>query len=154
MLEYHRRMFTYDAWANGEVVGGLQRIGTPPGQAVALLAHITAAEELWLSRIQDSPTEIAVWPHWPLDRCIDEVKLTTKRWQDRLGSLAAAELPRECHYRNSQGEDFMSTVGDVLTHVIIHSVYHRAQIASVLREEGVAPAFTDFIHATRDHHLK
>ena len=79
MLEYHRRMFTYDAWANRQVVAGLERIRTPPGQAVALLAHITAAEELWLNRILDRPTEIAVWPDWPLDQCVAAARRTTAR---------------------------------------------------------------------------
>jgi len=40
-------------------------------------------------------------------------------------------------------------VEDILTHVTIHSAYHRGQIASDLRAAGQAPAYTDFIHAVR-----
>jgi uncharacterized damage-inducible protein DinB len=40
-------------------------------------------------------------------------------------------------------------VQDVLTHVVLHSAYHRGQIASQMRAGGEQPAYTDFIHAAR-----
>jgi uncharacterized damage-inducible protein DinB len=40
-------------------------------------------------------------------------------------------------------------VGDILTHVVAHSAYHRGQIAAAVRAAGGAPAYTDFIHAAR-----
>jgi uncharacterized damage-inducible protein DinB len=36
-----------------------------------------------------------------------------------------------------------------LTHVLLHSAYHRGQIASQMRGNGQTPAYTDFIHAVR-----
>ncbi len=38
---------------------------------------------------------------------------------------------------------------DILTHVVLHSAYHRGQIASQVRSGGEQPAYTDFIHAAR-----
>ena len=38
---------------------------------------------------------------------------------------------------------------DILTHVLLHSAYHRGQIASQVRAGGEQPAYTDFIHAVR-----
>ena len=35
------------------------------------------------------------------------------------------------------------------THVVIHSAYHRGQIASDVRASGGVPAYTDYIHAVR-----
>jgi uncharacterized damage-inducible protein DinB len=40
-------------------------------------------------------------------------------------------------------------VEDILTHVLLHSAYHRGQIASQTRAAGGTPAYTDFIHAVR-----
>jgi uncharacterized damage-inducible protein DinB len=42
-----------------------------------------------------------------------------------------------------------NAVGDILTHVAMHGAYHRAQIATAVRESGQEPAYTDFIHAVR-----
>ena len=61
----------------------------------------------------------------------------------------AGSLAEAVGYRNSQGEYWTSTVGDILTHVALHGAYHRAQIATAIREAGGTPAYTDFIHATR-----
>ena len=38
---------------------------------------------------------------------------------------------------------------DILTHVTMHSAYHRGQIAADVRVAGFTPAYTDFIHAVR-----
>ena len=45
------RLFVYDAWANREVLRALQS-GSPPPQAVRWLAHIIAAQWLWMARMQ------------------------------------------------------------------------------------------------------
>ena len=52
-------------------------------------------------------------------------------------------------YRNTKGEQWTSSVDDVLMHVILHGSYHRGQIATVLRNGGEEPAYTDYIHCTR-----
>ena len=42
----------------------------------------------------------------------------------------------------------------MLTHVVMHSAYHRGQIASHMRESGLTPAYTDFIHGIRQGLVK
>jgi uncharacterized damage-inducible protein DinB len=39
-------------------------------------------------------------------------------------------------------------------HVIMHSVYHRGQIAASMRDSGLIPASTDFIFAIRQGLVK
>jgi uncharacterized damage-inducible protein DinB len=60
-----------------------------------------------------------------------------------------SSISRRVAYTNSKGEEWTSGVEDILTHVTIHSAYHRGQIASDLRAAGHTPAYTDFIHAVR-----
>ena len=38
---------------------------------------------------------------------------------------------------------------DILAHVVLHSAYHRGQIAAAVRAGGGEPAYTDMIHAVR-----
>ena len=52
-------------------------------------------------------------------------------------------------YTNSKGELWENRVLDVLSHVLLHSAYHRGQIALEIRRSGSAPAYTDYIHAVR-----
>jgi len=66
-----------------------------------------------------------------------------------LAGLAESDLAGSIEYRNSKGERWQSSVADVLTHVLLHGSYHRGQIASAVRAAGGIPAYTDFIHASR-----
>jgi len=74
-------------------------------------------------------------------------------WRDYLARLgnqfAPGSLDDKVEYRNSKGEPWSSRVEDILTHVLLHSAYHRGQIALQMRASGMEPAYTDFIHAVR-----
>ena len=61
---------------------------------------------------------------------------------------------RMVEYRNSKGEAWSNRVEDILTHVLMHSAYHRGQIALEMRAAGTEPAYTDFIHAVRQGFLE
>jgi uncharacterized damage-inducible protein DinB len=150
--EYVRR-FAYDAWANQEVLRAIQSSG-PDERSLALLAHILSAERLWLERLQQVPQSSPVWPSATLEDCASQIEDMGRRWREYLGQISQADPARTIAYKNSKGEPWTSTVGDVLTHVILHSAYHRGQIASHMRASGKTPAYTDFIHAVRQGFVK
>ena len=70
-------------------------------------------------------------------------------WRNYLTQLSPAGFDEKIEYRNSKGEAWSSRVEDVLTHVLLHSAYHRGQVALEMRSAGIGPAYTDFIHAVR-----
>ena len=143
------RQFRYDRWANAEVLANLQRLHPAPLRSVSLLAHILAAEALWLARLQGKPAPLPVWPDFDLAECARRLEAVAAAWHDHLAGLSDAALEAGCEYSNSKGERFTSRVADILTHVVMHSCYHRGQIAADVRAAGATPAYTDFIHAVR-----
>ena len=146
-LERHARLLRYDAWANAETLASLGAVA--PAAAVRWMAHIPAAELLWLGRLREQPSELPVWPDLDLEeigRALDGARLG---WADYLAGLDETDLAEGLGYRNSQGEFWVSTVDDILTHVVVHSAYHRGQIAAAVRDAGGRPSYTDFIHAAR-----
>ncbi|MFN0009343.1 MAG: DinB family protein [Planctomycetota bacterium] len=147
-----RRLFDHDAWANREAIASLigSGEGAPPlAQAVKVLAHVLGAERLWLDRLLRAKPSVPVWPEARLETLRADFDDMARRWEDLLDDLEPSDLDREIEYVNSKGEPWKSTVGDVLDHVVLHSSYHRGQIASHLRAAGREPAYTDFIHAVR-----
>ncbi len=70
-------------------------------------------------------------------------------WREYFSQLSPPALSQTIAYKNTKGESWASTVQDVLTHVMMHSAYHRGQIATLMRAAGRAPAYTDFIYAVR-----
>jgi uncharacterized damage-inducible protein DinB len=148
-----RRLFEYDGWANREALLSLTDAGSPPPAARKRLAHIVAAEVLWLARLERRPSPLAVWPELSLSQCATWLGDVERDWKRYLEGLTPARLAERIEYANSKGESFASTVEDILTHVVIHSAYHRGQIAADVRAAGRQPAYTDFIHAVRTQRI-
>ena len=149
LLDHLRRQFGYDDWANREVLAGLRACGIRTGRPVQLMAHIFSAERLWLERLKHEPQSLPVWPEFSLEQCQAQAAELDRLWRPYLNQASPSLLSKEIAYQNSKGEAWTSTVEDILTHVVMHSAYHRGQIASDLRAQGHTPAYTDFIHATR-----
>jgi uncharacterized damage-inducible protein DinB len=145
------RLFAYDSWANLECLKALRTGAAGAGTIgmVGRMAHILSAEKLWLERILRAPQSTAVWPGSTQEECEVLAAEVASSWKDYLAGLAPGGLDEIVEYRNSKGEAWSSRVEDVLTHVIMHSAYHRGQIALEMRAAGMEPAYTDFIHAVR-----
>ncbi len=144
MIELLRRMLRYDVWANREALRSLRP--APPARSLRWLGHIIGAEFLWLARLDGTPATLPVWPELSLDQCEELLQDLARRIPD---DVTAGSLTRQVGYTNSKGEPWTSTAEEILTHLVIHSAYHRGQIASDLRASGREPAYTDYIHAVR-----
>jgi uncharacterized damage-inducible protein DinB len=147
--DHFLQMFNYDQWANRESLTALHKANPPLEKAVRLLAHTLSSQKVWLERLQRVPQSAAVWPSSTLQDCsalADEMRLS---WNRYLTELTTDGLEQQVDYRNSKGESWSSRVEDILTHVLMHSAYHRGQIALEMRAAGQQPAYTDFIHGVR-----
>ncbi len=149
MLEHIEGLFSYDDWANGEVLASLQALHAPPARSIKLLAHIVSAERLWLERLLVKKQTWPVWPQFTIEQCKLEVDQLPGLWTTYLTSLGEPGLSRSLTYKNTKGESFTSRKQDILLHVVMHSAYHRGQIAADMRAAGFTPAYTDYIHAVR-----
>jgi uncharacterized damage-inducible protein DinB len=142
------RLLRYDLWANKETLRSLRQ-GTTPSRSLRWMGHIIGAELLWLARLEQSPASLPVWPELSIDDCEARLAEIAGRLPEDLASGRLGSLERQVSYTNSKGEAWTSSVEEILTHVVIHSAYHRGQIASDLRAAGQEPAYTDYIHAVR-----
>jgi uncharacterized damage-inducible protein DinB len=146
-VEHFRRLFAYDDWANREVVAALREAGSPPARPLKLMAHLLSAERLWLERLRRQTQTFPVWPVFSLQQCEVQAAEMLSLWNQYLDEVH--EGSATITYRNTKGETWTNRIEDVLTHVIMHSAYHRGQIAASMRDSGVEPPYTDFIHSIR-----
>jgi uncharacterized damage-inducible protein DinB len=144
------RLLRYDVWANRQILDSIPQ-GNSPAKSLRWMNHIVAAELLWLSRMAGKPAPLPVWPDLPLRDCARNLNELSG---ELLKSVDYQPLSQAVTYTNSKGESWASTVEDILTHVVIHSAYHRGQIASDLRSAGHEPAYTDYIHAIRQRFVE
>ena len=149
LADYLRRQFAYDEWANREVLAAVRASKAGKERSLQLIAHIVSAERVWLERLQGAPQTLPVWSNLDLEECERQAEGMGRLWREYLDLVTAGDVSLSITYKNSQGESWTSTVDEVLTHVVMHSSYHRGQIASHMRASGETPAYTDFIHGLR-----
>ena len=150
MHDYFVQLFHYVAWANRRVIEALRT--QPPAQkeALPLVAHLLAAEHIWLSRLRGSAATVAVWPQLTLDQCVALAEENASGYASFLTALGPADFTRSVSYRNTKGTEFQTTLLDILTHVATHGSYHRGQVAKAFGRAGCQAANTDYITFVRE----
>jgi uncharacterized damage-inducible protein DinB len=148
-VDHFTRLFAYDAWANQEILASLRKSQEPPARSLKYVAHILAAQRLWLDRLEQKGQPPQVWPDLSVEQCHTLANDLAQLWRRYLEISSEQDLANSVSYRNSQGETWSSRKDDILMHVVMHSAYHRGQIATDMRSAGIVPAYTDFIHSVR-----
>ncbi|HJQ11212.1 MAG TPA: DinB family protein [Gemmatimonadaceae bacterium] len=143
--DYFRKLFDHMEWADKRALASLRAMSTPPPKSVELMAHILGAERVWLSRIEEKRSPIAVWPKLSLVDAEKVLLENAEGFRRILSSITSLGLQQPITYRNSAGDQFTSTVEDMLTQVATHGSYHRGQIAAQVRAAGGEPNPTDYI---------
>jgi len=153
-----RELFDYDRWANQRLwdavnalpVGAVdQEIGAQFSFPTLkeMLAHILAAQIVWLSRWQGtSPFAL------PSGKDFPDLASLRDRW-DRVGAdltafiagLSEQDLARVMYYRNTQGQPFALPLGQQIQHLINHGTHHRSELATMLTMLGISPPPTDLV---------
>ena len=149
LVNHYRRVFDYDRWATRRVLEALAQAPKPPAKAVERLAHVVAAAELWLSRVDraaEPPDSLN--PTWGLHEVDERAERSGVRWSMFVGSLTDARLHQPVRYVNTEGQPREARLHEILTHLGHHGAYHRGQVAVDMRLAGLEPVVTDAIAFT------
>ena len=158
LVEQYRRWFTYEKDSYRKVLASFETVpeggrGSEPFQkAMNTMGHIVAARRAWLHRFDSSVSGPASFfpTDMTQDKLLAELEFIETHWSDYLRRLDDEEIQRVVVYKSFDGDWFRSVVADVLTQLHGHSLYHRGQIASLVRAAGGQPAETDFIFWSRE----
>lgn len=111
-------------------------------KSIKIFSHIINAHHIWNHRIESQQSLLGVWQ-------IHDIHSIKKLCQDNhkhsLRLLSIRGVDEVVSYTNSMGQSFNNTVRDILFHIINHSTYHRAQMASEFKMQGKTPPVTDYI---------
>jgi uncharacterized damage-inducible protein DinB len=120
-----------------------------------LVFHVAAVEDCWLHEdiLRDQPVRKAVpalkdAPQWrpvyagfTLESLLDYWRLVEQSTLTYLATLTGEELKRIVIVHDAPAERY--TVDGLLWHVMIHEMRHTAQIAVLLRTQGIEPPWLD-----------
>ncbi len=151
MKEYLSKLAKYNSWANERLTLSLRDQNISDESVLKLLSHIVLSEQIWMIRLKSGDySGMNFWKTLRLAECNRQWQENAKAFSDFLNAKLEAEFENLITYKNSKGIEFSNTIEDVLTHVFMHSSYHRAQIAREVRKLGKTPAYTDYIQFIRE----
>src|SRR5258708_1642574 len=148
MKSYFISFFNYDKWAN-ELIFKAINVAGQPEKPVQLMAHLLAAQIVWLSRCLAMPhPDVELWP--PLgDRRFDFPDIIEKNhdaWIIFLTGLNESDFDKIVSYRSTSGDSFNNQLSSIITQVLNHGTHHRAQIGQHLKSAGLENLpITDYI---------
>ena len=160
-VETLRQLYDYAYWANGQLLDVVRKL-TPEeftksvaggwGSVRTTLVHTMSAEWGWLGRSggtergprldpEKFPTVESLVEQW------DEVRTDALEF---LATLSDDDLDRQVDFELG-GHPLSMTVGEMLSHAMVHGVHHRGQVAMMLRQLGHVPGNFDllFYHLER-----
>ena len=161
-----RLLVDYNYWARDRTLDAVARITPeqfvrPMGNSFSsvrdTIAHICAAERIWITRLKGEKPQDLQKP----ERLCD-VDAARKEWvelecemREQLGRLGPEAVERTIEYRDLRGNDRSDVLWEILQHVVNHGTYHRGQITTMLRQlDAEPPNSMDLIAFYRERNRK
>ena len=137
MKAHFIKLFDYDRHANTLMADAILQSGINDGKPVQLMAHLLAAQQVWLNRCKNLPhASVALWPDWTAVDLKPAIEQNHLDWTAYLESITGSHIKETIHYKNMRGDSWSTVLEDILTHVINHGTHHRAQAGWQLKFEG------------------
>jgi uncharacterized damage-inducible protein DinB len=141
------RLYAHAAWADARMRDAV--LSAPQHDSYRELAHVVAAEEVWLARISKREARVGLWPQPSPDALATLLDAVHAGYAELLEQQTPQTLDVTVSYTNSAGRSFDTPLGEILLHVVLHGQYHRGKVNLLLRQRGAEPAPTDFIAFVR-----
>ncbi len=148
MKDHFKDLQQFNQWANEVVAEAIENNNVPP-KAVELMSHIVNANILWLDRLEGRISETEVWRVYEKVKLKDVLAKSDLALMNFILDADESKFSETIDYTNSKGEVFSSVVGEILTHICVHSAYHRGQIISIIKDTVSPIPYTDYIHYAR-----
>jgi len=149
-VDYFKRLFDYDFWANERVLDSMEATPALPEEALKKISHILAAKAVWLGRISPGVPGLSFETVLSLPESRKWDADLKKAGDDYLAKISDEQLGQKIGYKNLKGMPYENVLSDILAHLVNHGSYHRGQIASLVNKTGGKPAGTDYIGFVRE----
>ena len=136
LFRKHPQALSLPAGPHGD--GRFEKVG-------AVIHHVFSAERRYVDRLANRPiTDTSQLPSGNLDALIEQGQHSRQHIREFIATFPASEwdTPFELTIMNSS---LMVTPRKIITHVLLHEIRHWAQIATLLRLNGIKDDFHDFL---------
>jgi len=145
----------YSAWASRRLVDEAALLTaeelnrdfqTSDKNVLGTLAHVFAADRVWLSRVKgETPAPFITPEDRRLDVLQGEWPALHQRWKLFAANLSDQDALANIPYKDTKGNPYESRLWEILLHLVNHGTHHRGQVSGFLRAMGRTPPPVDLI---------
>jgi uncharacterized damage-inducible protein DinB len=154
-----QHLFRYKAWANGELLSALARLGpvrrlTVTRLAVKALSHSHVVDRIFaahLRRKAHSYTSANLSELPTLHDLAADIRATDQEYIGYVSELDRDALTERIDFLFTDGKPGRMSREEMLMHVINHGTGHRGQVSALMLLSATTPArdgFTTYLHET------
>jgi uncharacterized damage-inducible protein DinB len=139
--------FNYNDATNKKLLTKIKLLSDPT-EAIKLFSHLINCQYKWFARITKDPSAktMSWWePVYQFEKLENEWTTSLKLWLDYILKNTEEELSNEVTFIGFDNSTWAATPKDVALQLNYHSIHHRAQIQTILRQQGIEPDFVDYI---------
>ena len=151
-LKIHLR---YNEWASRRLLEAVAQL-TPEEQTrdfktadssvVGTLAHVFAADRIWLSRVRGAARTTFISPE---DRSLELLQrdwpAVHSGWHEVIAAETSDSVLRKIAFRALDGTPYQQPLWQIVLHLVNHGSHHRGQVSGFLRAMGHPPPQLDLI---------
>src|SRR5215217_9440737 len=100
MTNYFKRLFSFNTWANTEILDCLVTNKISDQKIIRLMSHIAHAQGNWYKRIVNQQNDSLVWSVISIEEIADQLAHNSQHWLDYLDRLQETDFERSINYRN------------------------------------------------------
>ena len=119
-----------------------------------LLHHLAFADAVWMRRVLGHAPRLPAAREVAGNELVHIAQDLASRWRAHIASLGETQLDLPVQYRTLAGVSSVSTLREIVQHLVNHASYHRGQVSQLMSELGAKPAPTDLITWFRERRVR
>ncbi len=147
MKQYLMDTFSYNDFAFRKILTKVKDLSDQE-QSIRYLSHLINSQRKWMARIlQDLEAPKMSWwdPIYKLDELETEWNKSYESWMTFLQVKTEEQMYEPVRFVGFDGGLWEALFKDIALQLNYHSIHHRAQMQSIIRQQGLTPDFLDYI---------
>ncbi|MFT5779827.1 MAG: putative damage-inducible protein DinB [Crocinitomicaceae bacterium] len=147
MNKYLIDTFNYNDYANKLLLNKIKELPNKE-ECIKFFSHLINSQNKWLARvIKGKNAQEMSWsePIYELNQLEEKWNDSLQLWTNYIRTKTEIELSIKIEFIGNSGEVYAASPQDIALQLNYHSIHHRAQMQTIIRQQGLTPDPLDYI---------
>jgi uncharacterized damage-inducible protein DinB len=140
-------LFRFNDTVNRKMIAKIRQLPRPE-EPIHLVSHLIHSQDKWLARLAKDPdANKREWfgPSFPIESLETEWERSKHAWITFLEGITEEDVLSVVQWEGYDGAQWEARLCDIALQLNFHGIHHRAQIQTMVRQQGLEPDFLDYI---------